>query len=42
MIETNPNNLVVESLMALKSPLANLFFNLSFSLLLNLFFSNTL
>jgi len=39
-MEINPSNLVVESLMALRSPLANFFFNPSFSLLLNLLSSN--
>jgi len=34
-------NLVVESLIAFKLPLADLFFNSSFSLLPNLVFSNT-
>ena len=38
VMEINPSSLAVESLMALRSPLTNSFFNLSFFLLLNLNF----
>jgi len=40
-METNPNNLAVESSIALRSPLTNLFFNPFFSLLPNLLSFNT-